>query len=261
LVGIEILRRLCFAIFLKRFALLRQPAATAQPYPTGLAKIIDLSALAAPNRYRPLRLIALLCSLCYVAGVGGTYTLGYLFLFTLVMGTLQNSQGAHHHDIQAPVLVLCAQTWASLIGSEPALAFFWSQQVIVALYFTSGLTKLIRSGKRWILDAPNFAIQMLKGSRQTYYSTGKSHSLKRIQRLSAFMLSHPNLCRLFLAGGLALELIGPVMLVSPSATRLYGIALLLFHWGTKTLMTITFTRHVWLIVVFLLDPASLISAL
>ena len=251
------LTRLALAWVFYRFALPRTFPNTGLISPVGLARVLDLSLLAHPGLYRSLRGIALLALVAYSLGLAPHLALSYLCLHLLLYQTVLNSMGAISHRNQMLSLVLLAQAASPLIaGSE---AFFWSQQAIVSVYFTAGLTKLWKSGRRWFHNAPLVALQLVKGARQFHHSKGTFERSDESRATANWLLAHPNLTRFGLAWGLVLELCSPLFLMGSSWAALGGIALLVFHAVIWRTMRIHFLCNCYLVAIFLIDVPSFVG--
>ena len=109
---------------------------------------------------------AYLAALCYAADRLVPFALAYLSVALIVEMTYRSSDGSVDHGDHLLASVLIAQVAATVVwnaadrwswdlgcpraNSQQATAVWWSIQAIAAVYFTSGLSKLINTGGRWI---------------------------------------------------------------------------------------------------------------
>jgi hypothetical protein len=261
--------RALFAGLLWRCAMPPALRVAGRPWPVGLARLVDLTPLARPTVYRWLRLTAAAVLPFYVAGLGAPLAVPYLCLFAMAVGTLGNSQGATNHRRQVLTLVLLVQAvfyvtrgepapldWRARLGSEmafDALAMHWSRQAVIAVYLTAGLTKVLRSGIRWIRDAPNVALQVIKSAEQEYYSRFDDSHRTRARATAEAILRRPALVRAALTLGLLAELASPLALAGRAAGAVVGIAVVGFHRIVSRYMHIDFPELEWCVVIFVVD--------
>jgi hypothetical protein len=258
-----VILRLLLALVILRHALPRTFVFSKQHCSVGLARLVDLSVFGRPSVYRGLRGLAILNLLLYVGDFNGTAALAYLAVFCLLYQTLRNSQGGVVHVSQALALVLFFQLWNAVDGSGSyQRGFFWCQQVVVAVYFTAGVTKILKSGWVWVQDSPNIALQFIKASKQQYYSTGEIRRLAPIRGLAEWLFQNPGYCRVLLFSGLLLELISPLFLLNRWTGMVGGSFLLLFHVAIWHSMRIQFACLACLMTIFLFDlPGLLVRAI
>jgi hypothetical protein len=254
-------------------ALLRFPARLPfprQPYPVGLARLIDLTFLSEPPGMRVVGWVVRGAVAAYALGVGLPLATAVLALSIAAVGALRNSQGGAIHEPQAVGLVFLAQTVAfARFVDTPALwtggaspeglmaqrtALFWSQQALIAVYLTSGVTKIFASRGRWAFRAALAPLQVAKAAEQAFVRTLDARGRDRRAALAAWMAAHSVLTRLALACGLAVELASPLFLLSPAATFAGGSVLLAFHWAAGLAMGLPFWTHQALVMLLLANP-------
>ncbi len=203
----------------------------------------------------------------YVLGVALPLALGWMFLSLLLHGTFQNSQGSIHHHLQLLTCVVGAQWVASLIAvvgrdrgarwwqldaaSENRLVD-WSQQVIVAGYVVSALSKLVISKGQWIWDAPRFGIQLAKAVDQDFYDHLRPGT-ETPEWLPDWLLEHPWQARLIFGPALPLELFAFLALRNRRLGALYAFALIAFHVTVSALMSLDFRYNVQMMIVYFVN--------
>jgi hypothetical protein len=230
---------------------------TGQPDPVGLARLVDLMVLSRP-------------AVAGVLNALGVFRIGALVYMLAVLAggrTLVNSQGAVGHAHQVVGLVLVAQIAAHLrharrrargdAGGAPGagvdeLAFHHSRQAVAALYVAAGVSKLVKSGGTWVLDAPNLAVQIVKTSDQHAYSFPGAAGPGAMDGWAAAVAAHPGLARAVLAAALLLELTAFVALAGRRAAAGVGSGLILMHAGTGFLMRLHFLRNQAVVAIFFL---------
>ncbi|HSH37395.1 MAG TPA: hypothetical protein VK993_01305 [Chthoniobacterales bacterium] len=235
--------------------------------PHGIARVFDLRFLVDPQAFAWCQYLMWAALVAYVAGIGWSVALPYLTAFSVLVGTVNNSRGAIGHSLQIVSLVLCAQTAAHLYSvwrrrktgehHRPRLAedrvIWWSQQAIVATYFVSALTKLIRSSGMWFFDSPLIAAQIIKSNDQLYYNHLDPAAVGFGATIAAWMTQHPLLVGIVLSSGLFLELTTPLALFGRRLALGYGLALLLFHLSVHRVMKLDFAFNGYLLWVYLVN--------
>src|SRR6185436_19337014 len=103
-----LLMRVAFAWLLWRLLPAGVPFAT-QPFPTGVARLLDLTFLADAGTFSALRAGAGAGLALYALGVAPVLTLLWPAALLTACGALENSQGATGHHLQLPCLVALGQ--------------------------------------------------------------------------------------------------------------------------------------------------------
>jgi hypothetical protein len=261
--------RLCFAGVIHWCAIPPAVAFSAQPHPVGLARCCDLSFLGRPAVYARCRMAAYAALLLYAVGLERVLSTSCLFLFCAAVGALRNSQGAVVHSKQIVSLVLLVQAVRYLSAAMDALwqgrsvfaaaaaadgdAVFWSQQAILATYFTAGLSKMLRSRGRWLRQVARIPLQILKTSEQFHHNELQPISLPRRTRLAEWLLRRPAATRAIFGLGLAVELAAPLFLLSETALLLGGALLFAFHRLSALLLRLHFAEAQVLVLVYLVN--------
>ena len=234
--------------------------------PHGIARLFDLRFLLDPQVFAVAQYAMWIALLLYVARVGWAVVLPYLAVLSVLVGTLSNSRGGIGHNLQIVSLVLCAQTAAHFwhvfrtraAGARDGRAaedrvIWWSQEAIVATYFVSGLTKLIRSSGMWVFESPLIAAQIVKSNEQFYYNRLEAPPDRFGAASAEWMAQHPLIVGAVLSIGLLLELTAPLALFGRRAALGYGLALVLFHATVHRVMKLDFAFNSYLLWIYLVN--------
>jgi hypothetical protein len=212
--------------------------------------------------------------LAYVAGIGLPIASLTLALYAAVVGGLRFSQGGVGHAWQGTALVLLAQAAAFVrfgaVGglwtgwpspdarAAQRVAVFWCQQALVAVYLTSGVTKLLRSRWEWVSRSRRLPLQIVKAAEQQFHEAldvaARDRQIARAERLAA----RPGLTRLAAALGLAVEVASPLFLVGPGMTFAGGVLLILFHRVNGAVLGHRFGQLQVLLLILMANPALLV---
>lgn len=252
------------------------PQYSGQPYPVGIAKWIDFSALADPSRGPWLQALLLGALALYVAGRAMPLAVAVMALLYTGAGALAYSQGMLEHRTQLLALVLLGQLVAYLQSGWPArrrapdpearwrahdLAARYSVEVIAAGYVLSGLMKVVLSHGQWLAQVPMIATDIVKSFGQAYCTTGDAALLARGDATAAFVLAHPDLMRMALAPGPLLELAAAGAVLGRRSAFVVGLGLVVMHRGIEALMQLTFAENEGLLLIYFVNvPFLLIAA-
>lgn len=203
--------------------------------------------------------------LIYLAGIwkpGWPTFAGLLGMTATHLGywTLANSQGNTFHGSQMTTLVLLGQLagwvimalwgvrrrWPSLDG----VLLYFSQCAIAGVYVTSAITKILKSGGRWLLDSHYFAKSVQKVWRQNYYNNPSTDEFSGISPWATWLSEHAVLARLLFAPGFFLELFAFVILWNRAWALGWGVALILMHVGIGFIMQLYFPEFEVLVFIF-----------
>lgn len=266
--------RLLLAYVIYKSFLPKEIKFKSQPNPNGIAKYINLTFLSNPNIYKKLKIIIFLLLVVYVIGIGLSVSTLLLFIFTVLIGTYYNSQGAISHSSQIISLVLLAQFLAYLnnliginslikfsfaeIGNPDDIAIFLSQQAVVAVYFTSALTKLLNSRFRWISQVRNIPIQLEKNAMQNYYNNLDYSHVDKIRNVANFLASKPFLTCFLFSIGLLLEFLLPLSLLNRFTNIIFGVLIILFHNLNLYIFRLKFASFQRLLLIFFVNVPFLV---
>ena len=258
------LQRLGLALLLAwRFPLI--PRYSAQPFPAGVARLVDFSFLGDQTLNAWVYGAFAAALVLYVLGRAMLLAVGTLLVLWVGAGALSNSQGSLAHDTQLVGMVLLAQwlayargAWAVWRGGVRAqaideLAVDYSQQVIVASYLLAGMMKVVLSRGRWIEQVPYVASDIVKTHGQRFADGLDAALLARGERFATFALTHTIIMRLMLGSALLLELCSPLALLGRRAALVFGLALIGMHRGIEYVMMIRFYEHEVLLLLYFVN--------
>jgi hypothetical protein len=242
--------------------------------PVGLARVVDLRRLSSRRAARWIQYVVYVATLCYVSGRLAVVALPVLALATIVEATLRSSYGSVNHDFHLLAIVLVAETGAIMLwnastrfgwqldrvlaDSQRATVWWWSVQAIIAVYFTSGLTKLINTRGRWIFRSPGLLLSargLMDIDRLMGVERGGGSG--RSGYVAQALLRRLSFARCVFAVGLITELASPLGLLGPAALALVGIALIALHVANWQLLALSFWDYQLLVVAFLVLPQVL----
>jgi hypothetical protein len=240
------------------------------PHPVGIARVVDIGWVASRSAARYMQYGAYIATLCYVADVLVPVALLYLTVATVVELTYQSSHGSVNHARHLLAVVLTAETAAvfvwnaankwnwdlgGILGeSQQATATWWAVQAIIAVYFTSGLSKLINTGGRWA-GRSNRLLLAAYGRVETDRMTGKVNPgvSDHIQARISWLFDRPFIARCIFTAGWCLELATPIGLSGQTILMVTGLGLIALHWGNQFLLRIPFTEFQILVFIYLVN--------
>lgn len=232
--------------------------------PVGIGRWLDLRWLLKPQRR--LDRLAYVAVAAYAIDRLATVALVYLAVFFIAQVTVRSSRVVANHGHHLVMIVIVAQlcavgAWNAaerwhwddpgyLAETQADTMVWWSVQAILAVYFTSGITKLLKSDLGWIHQSP--ALLVAASSRLETGGAmlvgGKVKMIPRVERLISGFLPHPAVTRVVFAAGLLTELLAPVGLLGENVLLVVGVALVLLHQANHRLLLLAFTS--WQLVVF-----------
>jgi hypothetical protein len=235
--------------------------------PVGIARWLDLSWLSRHRRL--LDRISLVALMAYVLDLQTPWALLFLTLYLLCQVTVRGSTAGVSHE---PVLVVAVAQMAAIgiwdastqwswdLGhwvatSQADTMVWWTVQALVALYFTSGLSKVLLSGGRWIQRSPGLlvaAAARLETSGAMAVG-GSQRKRARVEGYIGLLLARPQTTRVLFAGGLFVELWSPLGLVGENAMLAVGVALLGLHWANARLLLLPCAVYQILVFVYLVN--------
>ena len=179
--------------------------------------------------------------------------------------TLANSQGNTFHGSQMTSMVLVAQLagwiimkWrsAAAIPETPrwpgvdSILLYFSQCAIVGVYVTSAITKVLKSGGRWLIDSHYFAKSVQKVWRQQFYNNPSSNEFSGISPWASWLAEHPMSARLLFAPGFFLEFFAFLMLWNRAWAAGFGASLVLMHVCIGFIMQLYFPEFEVIVLIF-----------
>lgn len=207
--------------------------------------------------------------LFYVANILPVLGLIPALFFSIGIGTLANSQGAMNHSTQLVSMILLGQFLVYAVGVHrlaPTSLLSWlkpsiplqqrviyvSMVIFAAGYVICGLVKLVNSDWEWIQRVPGLAVELQKSNWSEYYDT-LTPVPDSLQRVVDLMTNHPNIARVFFAGGLFIELFAFLILIGRRTALFYGLLIIVMHLSISSLMQLDFWYHMAAAMIFLVN--------
>jgi len=244
-------------------------------HPVGIARLIDLTWMGFHSAARLIQHGALVAALCYAADVFVTPALLFLTSAIIAEVSFRSSFGSVNHGHHLLAMVLTAQTASSVLwtaattwnwnvdaflaGSREATGAWWALQAIVAVYFTSGLSKLTNTQGVWILRSPMILLSAYAraDTDRMMGDKGWGESGSSAARVS-WLLDRPTITRGVFATGLFVELATPIGLLGEPVLLLTGVALIALHQGNRLLLGLPFPEYQLLVLVYLVNVPQLL---
>ena len=225
------------------------------PYPTGIFSIVDAPFLAAQYTVPVFFISAVMLSILYIFEKRMFITTLLMFVISLILFTLEESNGVLNRNGLYTMLFL-AQAIAYYRNtarlSEERIQF--PIQIIAGGYVLAGISKIKMSGLGWVTDAPMVSIQILKGYCYTYFNTGDFAQLKRGEEQANFFLHHTLLIKSLFAGSLLLELFAWVSVKNKLRAFTYGLLLTSMHLAIKHFMNVLIVSIFFPMFIFMVNP-------
>jgi hypothetical protein len=263
-----------FVVF-RRFSTMRLLRPTEDlPHPVGIARVIDLRGATSPLVAPWIRYAAYVATLCYAAGVLVPLALPLLTAVVVADLTLRLSQGAVNHGHHLLAVVLTAQTAATALWiaadhwswhlsllqeSRDSTVVWWTVQAILAVYFTSGLSKLLNTRAHWIQRSP--MLLMSAYSRLDTDRMNNEVSWRASDRAIApifWLFERPKIAQGVFAAGLLVELVAPIGLLGKTVLTFTGLGLIGLHRGNTLLLGLSFTEFQLLVLIYLVNVPQLL---
>jgi hypothetical protein len=249
-------------------------------HPVGIARIVNLRYVASRRVARWMQYGAYLAALFYVAGLLVPVALTYLAVALIVETTYRSSDGSVDHGDHLLAILLTAQAvatvvwnaadrWSwdlgSLLGSsQQATAVWWGVQAIAAVYFTSGLAKIVNTDARWI-GRSTMLLLAGYGRAETERMTAKASSadgrdgarIQSAEKLISALSSRLLLAQCVFAGGLIIELASPIGLLGETILMATGLALIALHVGNQVLLRLPFPEFQLLVFIYFVNVPRL----
>jgi len=243
----------------------------AQPKPNGFAQLfgIDFTWAGDPQVMGILKMVLLPVLAAYVMGFVSFLTLPYMFVLSLAVGTLKNSQGAISHVYQVITFILMAQcAWAlyyhvrKWIGKPHhfyhgqttlGMEVYVSQAAVAAIYLTTGITKLIRSEGTWLWQIRKIGVDLEKTWSQDYYNELATNAPGWAIWLRDLVTEKPMMAVLLFAPGLLAELFAFLGIYGRKLALLMGVLLVILHVGAIYVMRLEFQQNIAVLVIFFVN--------
>lgn len=260
---------------------------TEQRHPKGLARFFDLTFMSKDSLQLPLWILSMGALISYIFGRGLLISLPILTMIMVLAWTLFNSNGFAFHGFKLVGLILVTQTvmvWVLAISKwvrkksatieTPAdversryqlndYLIRFTQVTIIAAYVIAGVTKLVRSDGEWIQNSHYSSLYIVKTYRQNYYKELDDERFgaapERVPWANE-MLENPTTTKIFMSGGLFLELFCFIGLWNRWLMTLVGIGIVFFHRMVDYLMHLQFYQNEVAVWIFLVNPAFWLGA-
>ena len=242
---------------------------TTQKFPNGIAHFADLTWIGQSPPGWGWKGLTLAGLAAYVAGWLPAPGLLPALFFSIIIGTLGNSQGAINHSTQMVSMILLAQFLVYIIpqgqGVEKSVThwirpslrtqqqvIWWSTVVIASSYVVCGVVKLTNSNFMWLYETPFLAVQLLKTNWAHYHDTLEMPPAW-LQTATQTLVDHPNLARLFFGSGLLIELLAFTVLINRRWALAGGLAIIAMHLSISQIMSLNFLTHICAALIFLVN--------
>jgi hypothetical protein len=127
-----------------------------------------------------------------------------------------------------------------------------AQWMAAATYFISVCSKMIESQGGWFARSHYIVLDMVKATRQSYYSH-LDPALRVDPPAMHFFMEHQNLTRLFFSSGVILELLLILAVGTRQLALAFGIAAILMHRSIEALMTLSFHTNEAVLAIFFVN--------
>lgn len=228
--------------------------------PTSICKFIDCSVFISLASKITIIVVTSFFVILYILEKKMLLVTAVLSILSVLIFTMEDSQGIYNrNDILSGILI--AQFLAYFVyfirKSKEQLSkqrIFFSQQMIVAIYFLSGISKIISSGFLWFRNTEHFAVQVQKANMNKYIDFKDNFYIAKAENMTSFVLSNPNMTSTLLLFTLLIELFVVVTLfINKKWMVYYGILLLLLHLGIWLFMSIVITPIIVVNLVFFIN--------
>ena len=228
------------------------------------------------GRFDSMLVLAAVCCVFYVLGVGLRVVLPVLALAHTLIWTYYNSQGYQHHGHQLVSLVLWIQTgvvWCEALARKETPAWwrqwtnpgtlrdwlwFYVRGIILFSYVASALTKIINSRGLWLWNSKYLCAELVKSHRLSYYKE-LDPAMAGDPAAAVWLLHHPFVAQVVFGIGFFIELFAWVGLRDRRWSAIVGVAIIVMHFNITWLMRLNFDNHVWLCAIFLLNVPGWIA--
>ena len=218
---------------------------------------------------------AYVAALCLAAGLLAPVALVFLTTAIIIEVTFRSSYGGVNHGHHLLAVILTTQTAAMVVWNAAArwgwdlgvvladwqqsTAAWWTVQAIVAVYFTSGLSKLINTGGQWVARSPSLLLSAYeRGDTGGMMGPRGQAQARDGVRLAAWFLDRPLLTYCAFAGGLLVELAAPIGLLGKLALAAVGLAIIALHKGNRFLLGLPFPEYQLLVLIYLVNVPQIL---
>lgn len=227
--------------------------------PLGICRLVDCSIFLSSTVKISLFIIAFVACAFYVLEKKMVFVIGVLTAISILVFTMEDSHGIlNRRDILSGILL--AQFIAYFLHAiKPSSninknRIFYSQQIIIAAYFLSGLSKLINSGWQWFNNPQGFLLQVQKANWNKYIDLMNPDYLVKADCRTTFIIEYPTLIIFLLLLTFLLELSAFVTLfLKPKWMIIYGVLFIGMHIGIWYFMSISIDSVIGVNLIFLLN--------
>jgi len=249
-----------------------------QPKPIGISAEpfeIDFTFASDPATMATLKWILVPALVIYVIGYVRWLPLLYMLILSMAVGTLKNSQGAISHRFQIITLILlvqcgwhmwCAGRWGfGRIAKRPyrfthgwnvdRMEIFVSQSAIAAIYLSTAITKMIRSGGEWLWQIQYVGVDLQKTWGQAFYNDYPNQPADPAWAvwIKDTVTEHPWVAIVLFGPGLLAEFGAVLGLYGRGKAFVIGILLVILHVGAITVMKLEFQQNIYCLLIFFVN--------
>ncbi|MBS1625098.1 MAG: hypothetical protein JST83_13815 [Bacteroidetes bacterium] len=255
--------KVSFAIwyYLQATAMLFQYASA--PYPSGILSFSGTYYLMLVPVKIAIAIILFALMALYVLEIRIALVTLVIFVLSIFIFAIGESNGVMGRD-GLMSLTWVGQSLAYMLynaGSAPDLRrnrFQFPLQAIAAVYTLAAISKLVASPLHWVSDSPYLTLQIIKSFDYAYYTSGDPSLHAAGIARAQFILQHPQLTKLLLAGSLLLELCAFVLLTGRRPALIYALLLLSMHLGITYFMNIFFPHISIPTLLFAVNPLYIV---
>ena len=228
-------------------------------YPSGICSLIDCSIFLSVYTSSILLFAAFILSALYITEKYMIVVTFLMFLVSLLSFTLEESNGILNRS-GLYTTVFLAQTFAYIRNNQSLKVerIQFPIQIIAGGYFLASISKLNQSGLNWIIEAPQAAIQMVKGFSYTYFDSGNISELDKGLKQADFVLKHEVLVKLLFAMSLVFETFAWLAVRNKISAFAIGVLLSGMHFGILYFMNIFIAAIFYPMIIFMVNPAYLL---
>jgi hypothetical protein len=230
-------------------------------YPSGICSWFDCSPFVSEKIFQTIHYAAILLAVLYIAERKMIVTTLLMFLLSLFVFTLEESNGILNRS-SLYTMVFLAQCIAYFRNNSDLHneRIQFSVQLIAAGYMLAAFSKLNETGLAWISDAPQASIQIVKGYCALYFNNGDIGELNKGIALANFVLQHQLIAKLLFGFSLFLELFAFAGVRNKPSTFIYGLLLTAMHLGIFFFMHIIIVAIFFPMFIFMVNPLYLMYA-